>query len=136
LPDIENVQNESLIEREPPAPIPSTIRSNFLRSNLPKNSRPVAGGSGLADGTITGKSAHAWIFLKGGFSDNPASISRLPFDYAISGIHETVHLAGSRGTYSEELMNAAARMLDKNHENSSFDHYLFEHCLPPNLRGF
>lgn len=74
--------------------------------------------------------------MRGVEPNNPASISRLPFDYAISGIHETVHLAGSRGAYSEALMNAAARILDDKHENSSFDHYLFEHCLPPNLRGF
>jgi len=109
---------------------------NFLKSDLPKNLPPVAGGSGLATGTIPSKNAQAWIFLKGGFSDNPASISRLPFDYAISGIHETVHLAGSGRPYSEALMNAAARILDDKHENSSFDHYLFEHCLPSNLRGF
>jgi hypothetical protein len=108
---------------------------NFRRSDLPQRLPPVAGGSGLADGTILGNNAQAWIFLKGGVSDNPPSITRLPFDYAISGIHETVHLAGSRNTYSEDLIDAAARKLDKN-VNSSFDHYLFEHCLPAELRGF
>ena len=108
---------------------------NFLRSDLPKNLPPVSGGSGLAHGTIGGGNANVWIFLKGGYSDNPASLSRLPFDYGISGIHETIHLAGRSSTYSEALMDAAAQALDKN-GYSDFDHYLFEHCLPPNLRGF
>jgi hypothetical protein len=108
---------------------------NFLRSDLPKNLPPVSGGSGLSTGTILGGNANAWIFLKGGYSDNPASISRLPFDYGISGIHETIHLAGRSSTYSEALMDAATRALDKS-ATSSFDHYLSEHCLPPNLRGF
>lgn len=90
--------------------------------------------SATAEGNILTGNAKITINSKGGYRDNPASISRLPYDYGIAGIHEIVHLAGKNTTYSEELLQRAADALEPN-AKKDFEWGLRNHCLPPHLRG-
>jgi hypothetical protein len=110
------------------------FRLGVMARDLPEWLRKVAGGSGLAYGNILHGTATAIIFSKGGYSDNPASISRIPYDYAMSGVHEIIHLAGKNGTYDEPLLTQAANALEPGKNYSDWDVALKEHCLPPNLR--
>ena len=107
------------------------FRPNSTSKDIPSYLPPVSGGSGLSFGNILRGDATAMIFLKGGYSDNPASLARLPFDYGISGIHEIIHLAGKNTLYSEALLNRAAGGLER---GSGFDTYLKNHCLPAKQR--
>lgn len=107
------------------------FRPNSTAKDIPSYYPPVAGGSGVAFGNILRGNATAMIFLKGGYSDNPASLTRLPYDYGISGIHEIVHLAGKNTTYSKGLLNRAAGGLER---GSNFDKYLKDNCLPAKFR--
>ena len=90
--------------------------------------------SAIAEGNILTGNAKITINSKGGYRDNPASISRLPYDYGMAGIHEIVHLAGKNTTYSEELLQRAADALEPN-AKKDFEWGLRNHCLPPHLRG-
>jgi hypothetical protein len=90
--------------------------------------------SATAEGNILAGNARITINSKGGYRDNPASISRLPPDYGLAGIHEIVHLAGKNTTYSEGLLQRAADALEPN-AKKDFEWGLRNHCLPPHLRG-
>jgi hypothetical protein len=107
------------------------FRPNSTSKDILSRFGPVSGGSGLAWGNILRGDATAMIFLKGGYSDNPASLARLPYDYGISGVHEIIHLAGKNTTYSEELLDRAARGLER---GTNFDKYLKDHCLLAKFR--
>jgi hypothetical protein len=107
------------------------FRLNSTYRDIPSYLPPVSGGSGLSWGNILRGDATAMIFLKGGYSDNPASLARLPYDYGISGIHEIIHLAAKNEPYRERLLNESASKLER---GSDFDKYLKNHCLPAKFR--
>ncbi|HEX8140052.1 MAG TPA: hypothetical protein VF544_20995 [Pyrinomonadaceae bacterium] len=82
----------------------------FLNQPAIWEGKPV---SATAEGILQGN-ARVTINSKGGFRDDPASISRLPSDYGIAGIQEIIHLAGKNTLYSEELLLRAANALEPN----------------------
>jgi hypothetical protein len=93
--------------------------------------------SGTAQGNISWGNATVSIDSTGGYSDNPESYLRLPDDYGIAGIHESVHLAGKNALYTEELLSEAIRALEpgKYSEGVYWEWGLRDNCLPPHRRG-
>jgi hypothetical protein len=75
----------------------------------------------------------AMVFQRGYYSDRAqGQAESILANYGLTGVHEIIHLAGSRTPYSEELLGRAAKPIDPN--STSYDNGLMKHCLPPNLR--
>ncbi|HKO44537.1 MAG TPA: hypothetical protein VJU84_14760 [Pyrinomonadaceae bacterium] len=109
------------------------FRLNASSKDIPSYLPPVAGGSGLAWGNVPYGNGVAMVFQRGYYSDRPqGQVERILANYGLTGVHEIIHLAGSRTTYSEELLGRAAKAIDP--KSTSFDNGLMKHCLPPNLR--
>jgi hypothetical protein len=109
------------------------FRLNASFKDIPSYFPPVSGGSGLAWGNVPYGNGVAMVFQRGYYSDRPqGQVERILANYGLTGVHEIIHLAGSRTTYSEELLGRAAKAVDPN--STSYDNALLNHCLPANVR--
>jgi YD repeat-containing protein len=109
------------------------FRLNVSFKDIPSYLPPVSGGSGLAFGNVPYGNGVAMVFQRGYYSDRAqGQVERIMANYGLTGVHEIIHLAGTRTPYLEGLLDQAAKAVDP--DSTSFDNGLVKHCLPPNLR--
>jgi hypothetical protein len=96
----------------------------------------VSGGGGLAWGHWRNNNITIWLNeqeIPANTNTTPTARAQVPYTYAKRALHELVHVAGTTGLYSHDLMDKAARDIDSN-PTAEFDTILKKHCFPSEMR--
>jgi hypothetical protein len=105
------------------------IRINVRVGENPPGYAPISGGSGVSFFDKATGARKTWFYLLPGGYENTRSnrIASMPYEYAITGIHEMIHHMAKYTINGETEINDAPKALGF---NASLDAYLKSHCVP------
>jgi hypothetical protein len=105
------------------------IRINVPRGEYPPGYGPTSGGSAFAFFEKGTGARKIWVYLMtGGYENTKNRVAAMPYEYAITGIHEIIHHMAKYTLYGEKAVNAAPKALGFG--DISLDAYLKLHCIP------